>query len=100
MQASAFVAHRPRGFGSQAPELGLHSWVARAYLLCCMRDLPGPGIEPMSPVLADGFLTIKSPKLVTLLQMTDEPLIRLRLSHDVRPGLYVLLGKIVLVTLC
>ena len=61
VQASAFVAHRPRGFGSQAPELGLHSWVARAYLLCCMRDLPGPGIEPMSPALAGRFFTTEPP---------------------------------------
>ena len=26
-----------------------------------MWDLPGPGIEPMSPILADGFFTTKSP---------------------------------------
>ena len=32
----------------------------QAYLLLSMWDLPRPGIEPMSPALADGFLTIGS----------------------------------------
>ena len=27
-----------------------------------MWDLPGPGLEPMSPVLAGGFLTIEPPE--------------------------------------
>ena len=84
------------GSRAQALQLGCTGFT----WLRCMWDLPRPGIEPMSPVLAGGFLTIKSPKLGTFLQMTDQPLIRLKISHDVRPGLYVLLGKIVLVTLC
>ena len=29
----------------------------RAWLLCGMWNLPGPGTEPMSPALAGGFLT-------------------------------------------
>ena len=33
----------------------------RASLLCGMWDLPGPGLEPMSPALAGGFLTIAPP---------------------------------------
>ena len=33
------------------------SW---AYLLHGMWDLPGPGIEPMSPALAGGFFTSES----------------------------------------
>ena len=35
----------------------------QAHLLCGMCSLPGPGIEPMSPALAGGFLsTIASEK--------------------------------------
>ena len=39
----------------------LSSCGARAYLLCGMRDLPGPGLEPVSPALTDGFLTTAPP---------------------------------------
>ena len=39
----------------------LSSCGARALLLCGMCDLPGAGIEPMSPALAGGFLTTGSP---------------------------------------
>ena len=31
-------------------------------MLCGVRDFPSPGIEPLSPVLADGFLTTESPR--------------------------------------
>ena len=34
---------------------------SRAQLLCGMWDLPGPGLEPMSPALAGGFLTTVPP---------------------------------------
>ena len=41
-----------------------------------MWDLPRPGIEPMSPALADGFLTTepsgKSPISVSLLKIDDD----------------------------
>ena len=30
-------------------------------LFCGMRDLPGPGIEPVSPALAGGFFTTEPP---------------------------------------
>ena len=36
---------------------GLSSCGARAYLLCGMWDLPGPGLEPVSLALAGRFLT-------------------------------------------
>ena len=49
MQASVVVAH------------GLSSCGARALLLHSMWDLPGPGLKPMSPALADGFLTTVPP---------------------------------------
>ena len=41
--------------GSRALECRLSSCGARAYLLRGMWDLPGPGLEPVSPVLAGGF---------------------------------------------
>ena len=46
------LSHR----GTWALELGLSSCGTQAWLLCSMWDLPRPGIEPMSPALAGGFL--------------------------------------------
>ena len=40
---------------------GFCSCGARAQLLCSMWDLPRPGLEPVSPVLAGGFLTTVPP---------------------------------------
>ena len=48
--------------GSQALERRLSSCGARASLLCGMWDLPGPGLEPVSPALAGGFLTTVPPE--------------------------------------
>ena len=55
---------RSMGFsscGSQALEQRLSSCGARALLLRSMWDLPGPGLEPVSPALAGGFLTTAPP---------------------------------------
>ena len=49
MWASVVVAH------------GLSSCGSRAYLLCGMWDLPRPGLEPVSPALAGGFLVTVPP---------------------------------------
>ena len=49
-QASAAVACGLCSCGSQAQQL-----------LCSMRDLPGPGVEPVSPALAGGFFTTEPP---------------------------------------
>ena len=43
--------------GSRALERRLSSCGACAWLLHGMWDLPGPGLEPVSPALAGGFLT-------------------------------------------
>ena len=43
--------------GTWALERRLSSCGTRAYLLRGMWDLPGPGLEPVSPALAGGFLT-------------------------------------------
>ena len=40
---------------------GLSSCGSRASLLRGMWDLPGPGLEPVSPALAGGFLTTAPP---------------------------------------
>ena len=63
---------RPAGFsscGSQALEHRCSSCGARAYLLCGMWDLPGPGLKPVSPALAGGFLTTAPPGKPVLLSL-------------------------------
>ena len=40
---------------------GFNSCGPRTQLLCSMWDLPGPGLEPVSPALAGGFLTTAPP---------------------------------------
>ena len=60
-QASVVVAHGLSSCGSRALERRLSSCGARALLLRGMWDLPGPGLEPVSPALAGGFLTTVPP---------------------------------------
>ena len=48
-----------RSTGSR--RVGFSSCGTRAELLCGMWDLPGPGLEPVSPALAGGFLTTAPP---------------------------------------
>ena len=59
--ASVVVAHRLSSCGSWALDRRLSSYGARALLLRGMWDLPGPGLEPVSPALAGGFLTTAPP---------------------------------------
>ena len=47
--------------GTRALEHRLSSGGARAQLLLSMWDLPGPGIKPVSPALAGGFLSSAPP---------------------------------------
>ena len=54
-------ACRLSSYGSWALELRLGSCGTRASLLRGMWDLPGPGIEPVSSVLAGRFLTTAPP---------------------------------------
>ena len=61
LQASAAVACGLSSCGSWALERRLNSCGSRAQLLCGMWDLPGPGLEPVSPALAGGFLTTAPP---------------------------------------
>ena len=60
-QASVAVAQGLSSCGSWALERRLSSCGTRASLLHGMWDLPGPGLEPMSPALAGGFLTTEPP---------------------------------------
>ena len=48
--------------GSWALEHRLSSCEAWALLLRGMWDLPGPGLEPVSPALAGGFLSTAPPR--------------------------------------
>ena len=56
------MAHELSSCGSQVLEHRLSNCGARAQLLHGMWDLPRPGIEPMSPALAGGFLTTVPPE--------------------------------------
>ena len=58
---SVAVARGLSSCASQALECRLSSCGARALLLHGMWDLPGPGLEPVSPALASGFLTTAPP---------------------------------------
>ena len=55
--ASVVVACGLSSCGLRALERRLSSCGAWASLLYSMWDLPGPGLEPVSPALAGGFLT-------------------------------------------
>ena len=58
---SVVVACGLSSCGLWALEHRLRSCSARAYLVHVMWDLPGPGLEPVSPALAGGFLTTAPP---------------------------------------
>ena len=60
-QASVVVARRLSSCGSRALERRVSSCGAQAQLLRGMWDLPGPGLEPVSPALAGRFLTTAPP---------------------------------------
>ena len=60
-QASVFVAQRHSSCSTRALEHGLDSCGASALLLHSKWDLPRPGIEPMYPALAVGFLSTAPP---------------------------------------
>ena len=61
-RASVVVARGLSSCGSLALGLRLSSCGTRAQLLCSTWDLPGPGLEPVSPALAGGFLTTVPPE--------------------------------------
>ena len=55
---SGFSCYRPRALGTRASVVvvrWLSSCAERALLLRGMWDLPGPGLEPVSPALPGGF---------------------------------------------
>ena len=60
-RASVVVACGLSSCGSRALEHRLSSCSARAQLLRGMWDLPGPGLEPVSPALAGGLPTTAPP---------------------------------------
>ena len=59
--ASAVVARGLRSCSSRALEHSVRSCGTQALWLWGRWDLPGPGIEPMSPSLADGFFNTETP---------------------------------------
>ena len=60
-RASIIVARRLSSCGSRALGRRLSNCGSRAQLLRGMWDLPRPGLEPVSPALAGGFLTTPPP---------------------------------------
>ena len=60
-RASVVGARGLSSYGSRALECRLSSCGARASLLRGVWELPGPGLEPLSPALAGGFLTTAPP---------------------------------------
>ena len=60
-RASVVVVHGLSSCGLWGLERRLSSCGTWASLLHDMWDLPGPGIEPVSPALAGGFLTTVPP---------------------------------------
>ena len=61
MRASVVVACRLSSCGSRALERRLGSCGTETWLLRGTWDLPRPGLEPVSPALAGGFLTTALP---------------------------------------
>ena len=61
-RASVLVARGLRSYDLRALEHRLSSCGTRVQLPCNMWDLPGPGIEPVSPALAGGLLTTAPPE--------------------------------------
>ena len=61
-RASVVVEHGLSSWASQALEHRLSSCGTWSQLLHGMWDLPEPGLEPMSPALAGGFLTTAPPR--------------------------------------
>ena len=60
-RASVVVALGLSSCGSRALECRLNSCGAQAQLLRGMWDLPGPGLNTVSPALAGGFFTAEPP---------------------------------------
>ena len=61
MWASAVLVHGLSSCGSWALEHRLNRFGAQAWLPRGMWDLPGSGIEPISPTLAGRFFTTEPP---------------------------------------
>ena len=59
---SQALEHKLSSCGSWALECRLSSCGTRASLLCGMWDLPRPGLKPVSPALAGGFLATVPPR--------------------------------------
>ena len=60
VQASVVEARGISSCDARIPEHRLNSCDTWAQLLCSIWDLPGPGIEPMSPALAGRFFTMEA----------------------------------------
>ena len=83
-RVSVAVTRRLSSCGSWALEHRLSSCGAWVYLLCGMWDLPGPGIEPMSPALAGRFLnTVPPGKSCTAFKHKQNEKTTLRMGENI-----------------
>ena len=83
--APAVAARRLSSCGSQAPEHRISSCGARVQPLYSMWDLPGPGLEPVSPALAGGLPTTAPPGKPPGCKVLIEPFL-VRLGRTPREG--------------
>ena len=93
VRASVVAARGLSSCGSRALERRLSSCGTRAQLLHGTWDLPGPGLEPVSPALAGGFLTTapQGKSLVCVLLMPlQQSLITSLLSDVTRQSRFIL----------
>ena len=67
-RASVVAVHGLSSCSTQALERRLSSCGSRVQLLCGMWNLPGPGIQLVSPALAGGFLTTAPPGKSTFIK--------------------------------
>ena len=74
MQVSLVATHGLSSCGSWALECGLSGCGTWTQLPCGMWDLPRPGIEPVSPVLADRLFTTESAKPFPLVLSAQDSL--------------------------
>ena len=80
-QASVAVAHGHSSCGSQALKRRLSSCSAQALLLRGMWDLPRPELEPVSPALADRFLTTVPQGSTNVLSIKERTFIVIHLKN-------------------
>ena len=74
---------------ARALECRLSSCGTRAQLLHGMQDLPGPGLEPVSPALAGGFITTAPPRRPSPSSLNQQFMSAIRPAHHFHTALVI-----------